>query len=120
MDLVDLLKLSGGGLYGPSKILFTIKEEEKEEMESVCSNSAEKGPEWKCDGGRRSLEDCFQIEQGTPEIKPAVVCSTADHCCVNIETTPFATPCASPSYFTPLASPGRGLPINSPPPAPDV
>ncbi|CAH9135025.1 unnamed protein product [Cuscuta epithymum] len=114
MDLVDLLKLSGG-LHGPSKILFTIKEEEKEDLESVCSNSAEKGLPKRIiknggeDGGR-SLEQCFDME-------PQVVRANDDDSRVDVETTPFCTPCTSPSYFTPSASPARLHSNIMPPPA---
>nr|GMD39642.1 Zinc finger protein [Ipomoea batatas] len=105
MELVDLLKLQGG-LYGPSKILFTIKEEEKEDLESVCS-SVEKGPRKKTNSKRRSLEDFFEIDGDSPEISPEVVSTAADECHLDIETTPFSTPCTSPTYFTPTASPAR-------------
>ncbi|XP_019186412.1 PREDICTED: uncharacterized protein LOC109181113 [Ipomoea nil] len=105
MELVDLLKLQGG-LYGPSKILFTIKEEEKEDLESVCS-SVEKGPRRKTNSKRRSLEDFFEIDGDSPVISPEVVATVADDCHLDIETTPFSTPCTSPTYFTPSASPAR-------------
>lgn len=105
MELVDLLKLQSG-LYGPSKILFTIKEEEKEDLESVCS-SVEKGPKKKTNSKRRSLEDFFEIDRDSPEISPEVVVTAADDCHLEIESTPFSTPCTSPTYFTPSASPAR-------------
>ncbi|KAL2323021.1 hypothetical protein Fmac_027400 [Flemingia macrophylla] len=68
---------------GPSRVLFTIKEEtEREEVESD-----------NCNGNRN---DCsFELEK--------VAVDAVD---LN-ETTPFSTPCGSPPYFTPQASPIR-------------
>ncbi|KAK4371782.1 hypothetical protein RND71_007166 [Anisodus tanguticus] len=63
MELIDLLKLHD--MYGPSRFLFTIKEEEKEDLESeksLCS-SAEKTKSM-------SLQECMKIEEESPENSP--------------------------------------------------
>ncbi|KAI3471752.1 hypothetical protein Pfo_028405 [Paulownia fortunei] len=99
---IDLLKLQG--MFGPPRFLFTIKEEEREDMESPADKSlhpADKAAK-KIDDNKRnnrmSLEECFKA---------------AEDSVVELETdgtggynaTPFSTPCASPMYFTPSASP---------------
>ncbi|KAF5747764.1 hypothetical protein HS088_TW05G00491 [Tripterygium wilfordii] len=75
-------------IYGPSRILFTIKEEEREEDEA--------------DHNRWSEEN---------EVREARV-RLDDHVVVVVPTdvddsTPFSTPCASPPYYTPSPSPPR-------------
>uniref|UniRef100_A0A5B7C3H3 Uncharacterized protein n=1 Tax=Davidia involucrata TaxID=16924 RepID=A0A5B7C3H3_DAVIN len=95
-ELIDVLKLQG--MYGPSRVLFTIKEEEREELESEKSlSSAEKGPK---NTKRVSLEECF----AEVAVEPPEVAVTIDEDC---HATPFSTPCASPLYYTPSASPSH-------------
>ncbi|KAJ8565245.1 hypothetical protein K7X08_007821 [Anisodus acutangulus] len=63
MELIDLLKLHD--MYGPSRFLFTIKEEEKEDLESeksLCS-SAEKTKSM-------SLQECMKIDEESPGNSP--------------------------------------------------
>lgn len=74
--------------YGPSRALFTIKEEEREETETKADND-----------GNSIKTACTESEGFS---KGEVV--------VNIEAsfdevTPFSTPCASPPYYTPSPSP---------------
>lgn len=105
MEVIDVFKLQN--MYGPSRILFTIAEEDKEvDLESDKSNSvsssADKGTE------RRSkrislLDDRFNLKLDDRETPPEVKMDVADE----IEITPFSTPCGSPLYFTPTASPTR-------------
>ncbi|XP_021289655.1 uncharacterized protein LOC110420602 [Herrania umbratica] len=87
--------------YGPVRILYTIKEEEREGADSV-ENSADQ-TEVKSDN-RVCLRDRFS---GPVEV--------ADDVAVVVdveEATPFSTPCASPPYFTPSPSPGRDVEIS--------
>lgn len=92
---IDLLKIQG--VLGPPRFLFTIKEEEREGMESPAKTTpcpAENEMKKSVDDGNRgtaSLEECLR--------------STAVEVEVDDDTTPFSTPCASPVYFTPSASP---------------
>ncbi|XP_028784950.1 uncharacterized protein LOC114740870 [Neltuma alba] len=81
-------------LHGPSRVLFTIKEEDREGLDSENFSSAESVLKTKrvfyaaaaeSGGGDESVEEVEVI----------------------IETTPFSTPCASPPYFTPSSSPVR-------------
>ena len=92
---VDVLKWQG--LYGPSRVLFTIKEEETEETEPHTGDKL------------LSLEtknvslggECFRrVPDESPELTAAVGVD---------EATPFSTPCASPPYFTPSPSPTRDV-----------
>ncbi|XP_059646592.1 uncharacterized protein LOC132293231 [Cornus florida] len=96
-EIVDILKLQG--LYGPSRVLFTIKEEEREDVESEKSlSSTEKGH-----NKTKSIlfEECLRSAGGE---SPEVAVRIDD---VGEEMTPFSTPCASPLYYTPAASPSR-------------
>ncbi|XP_010262971.1 PREDICTED: uncharacterized protein LOC104601369 [Nelumbo nucifera] len=91
-ELVDPLKWHG--LYGPSRVLFTIKEE-REDAESQKS-SAERKPK-----KRQSLEECFEVTN-SEELEEIVKVE------VEVERgTPFTTPCGSPPYYTPCPSPPR-------------
>lgn len=82
-------------LHGPSRVLFTIKEEDREGLDSENFSSAESMVKTRrvccaaatagSGGGDGSVEEVEVI----------------------IETTPFSTPCASPPYFTPSSSPVR-------------
>ncbi|KAL3646949.1 hypothetical protein CASFOL_009493 [Castilleja foliolosa] len=97
---IDLLKIQG--MFGPPRFLFTIKEEEKEGLDSpaeksLCVGSRENGEskigdEKVC---RVSLEEHFKVAEMAVGIDDGSV----------VDATPFSTPCVSPSYFTPLASP---------------
>ncbi|XVF55838.1 hypothetical protein PTKIN_Ptkin06aG0068800 [Pterospermum kingtungense] len=83
-------------MYGPSRVLYTIKEEEREGADSA-GDSADQS-EAKTEK-RDSLRDCF-----SGPIK------MAEDVAVDVEeATPFSTPCASPPYFTPSPSPGRDV-----------
>ncbi|KAA8518470.1 hypothetical protein F0562_015976 [Nyssa sinensis] len=95
-EVIDVFKLQG--MYGPSRVLFTIKEEEREELESEKSlSSAEKVP---MKTKRVSLEECFtEVAGDLLEVEVTID--------VDGKTTPFSTPCASPLYYTPTASPSR-------------
>ncbi|XVE75876.1 hypothetical protein DITRI_Ditri12bG0126900 [Diplodiscus trichospermus] len=84
-------------LYGQSRLLYTIKEEEREGADGI-ENSADQS-EGKSEK-RVCLRECFS--GGVVEI--------ADDMAIVVdvqEGTPFSTPCASPPYFTPSPSPGR-------------
>ncbi|XWS59403.1 hypothetical protein CRYUN_Cryun08bG0118800 [Craigia yunnanensis] len=83
-------------MYGPSRALYTIKEEEREGADSV-ENSA--------DQSKAKIEQriCLRDCSGPVEMADDVVVDVE-------EATPFSTPCASP-YFTPLSSPGRDVAI---------
>ncbi|XP_027367649.1 uncharacterized protein LOC113873638 [Abrus precatorius] len=78
-------------LNGPSRLLFTIKEEEREELESENDTSAE------C-----SAVAVTKLSERVVVDEVAVVVEGLLN-----ETTPFSTPCASPPYYTPYASPSR-------------
>lgn len=86
---IDLLKISG-----PPRFLFTIKEEEKEDMESPLEIEVKKKKKRGDRSGikRVSLEECME---------DAMVAIAID------DATPFSTPCDSPLYFTPADSPVR-------------
>jgi len=76
-------------LNGPSRVLFTIKEEEREEVES--------------DNGNGSSVECNNkrwVSERVDEVAVAVEVLLD-------ETTPFSTPCGSPPYYTPNVSPSR-------------
>ncbi|KAK7345247.1 hypothetical protein VNO77_15841 [Canavalia gladiata] len=78
-------------LNGPSRVLFTIKEEEREELESENGSSAE------CSAvAVKMLTERVAVEEVVLAIEGLLN-----------ETTPFSTPCASPPYYTPHASPSR-------------
>ncbi|PIN03299.1 hypothetical protein CDL12_24176 [Handroanthus impetiginosus] len=100
---IDLLKLQG--MFGPPRFLFTIKEEEKEDLESPADkslHSAGKAAKEIPEGNRNnrlSLEECFKAAE-EPVVELEIIDGAGGH-----ETTPFSTPCASPVYFTPSASP---------------
>ncbi|GMI96704.1 hypothetical protein like AT3G52480 [Hibiscus trionum] len=92
-------------LYGQSRVLYTIKEEDREGNDSV-ENSADQS-EARSEK-RACLNDCLS---GGVESSGDVAVA------VDLET-PFSTPCASPPYFTPSPSPDRdrdpGLLVFSP------
>ncbi|KAK6126445.1 hypothetical protein DH2020_039833 [Rehmannia glutinosa] len=100
---IDLLKIQG--MFGPPRFLFTIKEEEREDLESSGEKSLcpalGKEVTKKIDDGdeiRVSLEEYLKAAA-----EESVVAETKD---LRVDdATPFSTPCASPMYFTPSASP---------------
>lgn len=80
----DELMLKLQNMAGPTRFLFTIKEETKEDMaesEDGKSRNSRKGSR------SRSLSDLFHI--------------------IEMEKTPYLTPMASPPYFTPPLTPVR-------------
>lgn len=82
-------------LYGQSRILFTIKEEEREGVDSENCSSSE--------NGTRTKRVCTEEVVGVLARSVPVVAVKID---VD-DATPFSTPCASPPYYTPLSSPTR-------------
>ncbi|EYU38694.1 hypothetical protein MIMGU_mgv1a026004mg [Erythranthe guttata] len=111
MEVIDIDLMKIQGMFGPPRFLFTIKEEEREDLDSPASKStfpvvAEKeANKHVINDGNRSrvcLEECFNAveEPPPPPVGESVVVEIDD-------TTPFSTPCASPLYFTPSASPAR-------------
>lgn len=114
-EVIDVFKLQN--MYGPSRVLFTIKEEEREndvesdKDKSLCS-SAEKGTAKKHNTSKRvNIEDCFKAadDESTPQMEVEVEVAVGDDHIGGNEITPFSTPCESPLYFTPSASPTREL-----------
>ena len=88
-------------LYGQPRVLYTIKEEEREEADSV-ENSADQS-EAKSEK-RVCLRDCFSGEVIETDDDVAILVDVE-------EATPYSTPCLSPLYFTPSPSPGRDVGI---------
>lgn len=93
-----MLKLQG--MYGPSRVLFTIKEEEMEVTEnddSSIENELVKSKKRK----KSSSDFCFEGAVANDVVVEVEVE-------VDDVTTPFWTPCASPQYYyTPSPSPPR-------------
>ncbi|KAL2554197.1 hypothetical protein Fot_07819 [Forsythia ovata] len=94
---IDVMKLQE--MYGPPRFLFTIKEEEREELEAV----AEKSDNNNNNKEKVSLQENFIAAEESPEVGVAVAVDIDDH--GGCDATPFSSPCASPMYFTPLSSP---------------
>ncbi|XP_059281467.1 uncharacterized protein LOC132035198 [Lycium ferocissimum] len=116
MELIDFLKLHD--MYGPSRFLFTINEEEREDLESEKSDEKMKS---------MSLKECVKIDEESPENSPENLPElpevmpelpkkelvgeelpeevAIDYDSMENKTTPFSTPCDSPFYLTPVASP---------------
>ncbi|XP_042499914.1 uncharacterized protein LOC122078118 [Macadamia integrifolia] len=96
-------------LYGQSRLLFTIKEEDREDLESEKSSSAERNPNPINPKRKRvSLGDCFEITKEDPPVESLVtekVSVVLDVENLQTESTPFMTPCASPSSGSPSPSP---------------
>ncbi|CAA0843000.1 Unknown protein [Striga hermonthica] len=104
----DLVKIHG--VFGPPRFLFTIVEEEREDLEPPAGKHGRR--EIRGAAARRvSLEDHFRAAALDEEDKETV--AVALDMVVDIDdarlddATPFSTPCASPVYFTPPASPGQ-------------
>ncbi|KAI4300569.1 hypothetical protein L6164_033934 [Bauhinia variegata] len=94
-------------LYGPSRVLFTIKEEEEREVfESEYSASAPADIEFESVVKANkvyfseSVSVVGRVEPSLSEEEVAVTMELTD-------TTPFSTPCGSPPYYTPSSSPLR-------------
>ncbi|KAK0584874.1 hypothetical protein LWI29_020062 [Acer saccharum] len=89
------------GMYGPSRFLFTIKEEEREGTETETENEATR-IKTVCvdDKAEDDSESCLSEAVGVNNVIVRVVVDQE-------ETTPFSTPCASPPYYTPSPSPTR-------------
>ncbi|KAH7554158.1 hypothetical protein ACOSP7_028818 [Xanthoceras sorbifolium] len=79
------------GMYGPSRFLFTIKEEEREGTETETENDQATGTKTV----RAEAESLSEVEMG-------VIIQAVEE-----EATPFSTPCGSPPYYTPSPSPTR-------------
>ncbi|KAJ6968360.1 hypothetical protein D5086_029209 [Populus alba] len=91
----EMLKLQG--MYGPSRVLFTIKEEEMEVTEN--DDSSIENELVKSKKRKKSSDFCFE---------GAVANDVVVEVEVDDVTTPFWTPCASPQYYyTPSPSPPR-------------
>ncbi|CAJ2672802.1 hypothetical protein L195_g039176 [Trifolium pratense] len=91
--------------YGPSRVLFTIKEEEREGVESEngseCSSvvTVKKALAVR---NTRMNENVVVVVDGDDEEVVATVEELMS------ETTPYSTPCATSPYYTPQSSPTRG------------
>ncbi|TYI32889.1 hypothetical protein ES332_A04G093700v1 [Gossypium tomentosum] len=86
-------------VYGQSRVLYTIKEGEREGADSVETSSGQsetKSEKRVCLSGRVEMPNDV-----------AVVVDVGEE-----EATPFSTPISSPSYFTPSPSPGRDVAIS--------
>ncbi|KAE9619561.1 hypothetical protein Lal_00039794 [Lupinus albus] len=79
-------------MYALSRVLFTIKEEEREGLESENGGSSSD-----CGTVVVKIEKMVAVDEVAVEIEELL----------NDATTPFWTPCASPSYYTPYSSPCR-------------
>ncbi|KAI9122367.1 hypothetical protein K1719_007056 [Acacia pycnantha] len=82
-------------VHGPSRILFTIKEEDREGLDSDNFSSTETVVKTKrvCYAATAAAAESGGGDESVEEVE------------VMIDTTPFSTPCASPPYFTPSSSP---------------
>lgn len=96
-ELDDIIKWQA--LFGSSRLLFTIEEEEREGLDSETTYSSFAEKEVKTTTNVY-LEECY----GVPDVAVTVVSIEVDE---EYSTTPFETPCASPPYYTPSPSPTR-------------
>ncbi|XP_004497703.1 uncharacterized protein [Cicer arietinum] len=87
-------------LYGPSRVLFTIKEEEIEGVESENGSSTE------CSAVTVNKTVAVNTTRLSESVVLDEVVVTVDE--LLNETTPFSTPCATSPYYTPQSSPMRG------------
>ncbi|KAK3226978.1 hypothetical protein Dsin_006840 [Dipteronia sinensis] len=94
------------GMYGPSRFLFTIKEEEREEgTETETENEATRTKTVRVDDEAEvDSESCLSEVVGVTVTNVIMIRVVDDE---EEETTPFSTPCASPPYYTPSPSPIR-------------
>jgi hypothetical protein len=101
-DIDDVLKWRGLYMYGPSRFLFTIAEEEREGVDSDqnCSSSEK--------GKTKSKSVITEERVGVVGVSSSLPVAVAVMIDVD-EATPFSTPCASPPYYTPLPSPTREI-----------
>ncbi|KAL2533470.1 hypothetical protein Adt_06821 [Abeliophyllum distichum] len=99
MEEIDIDVMTLQEMYGPPRFLFTIKEEEREELEAV----AEKIDNNNNNKENVSLQECFIVAEESSDVVVAVAVDIDDH--DGCDTLPFSTPCASPMYFTPSSSP---------------
>ncbi|CAA2966399.1 Hypothetical predicted protein [Olea europaea subsp. europaea] len=107
-EVIDVWKLQR--MCGPPRFLFTIKEEEKEDLESVAEKSLCSSAEKESNKSnsisireRVTLKECLEVVEEPPKAA-MVVHDHGDGGGVRDEAE-FPTPCDSPMYFTPLASP---------------
>ena len=106
-----MMKIHPQGLYGPSRLLFTIKEEEEADHDHHERSHSSDGPE-RLDDGRDESDDQDRTAK-TVTISNTVVSASGtdfnDDVAVAVldDATPFSTPCGSPPYYTPSPSPSR-------------
>lgn len=93
-DVDDLLKWQE--LFGPSRVLFTIREEE-EEREGLESSETE----------AKTKRVCLEDNELAVIVKVEEEEEDDDDDDGGGGTTPFSTPCDSPPYYTPSPSPAR-------------
>ncbi|XP_021765806.1 uncharacterized protein LOC110730316 [Chenopodium quinoa] len=97
----ELFKLDG--IYGaPSRVLFTIKEEEREEVETELASVL--GDHGKFGVSLSQHFGNFQLPVGGDA--PEVIIMVGEDDDFDVEPD-FLTPCTSPPYFTPSPSPTR-------------
>ncbi|KAL0333536.1 UNVERIFIED_CONTAM: hypothetical protein Sangu_1509800 [Sesamum angustifolium] len=108
MEVVDIDLLKIQGMFGPPRFLFTITEEEREDVESPAEKSLRPAAEKDVNKetgdynrSRVSLEECFKAAEETSVVAVEIDDGGVD------DATPYSTPCDSPVYFTPSASPVR-------------
>ncbi|KAK6944105.1 hypothetical protein RJ641_025207 [Dillenia turbinata] len=100
---VDVLKWHR--MYGPSRVLPTIKEEEEEDLEtcekSSCTEKIKNGTD-----KTMSSEECIRVTNcDNVEVTSAAFPE-------EVEKTPFSTPCASPAYFPSRPPPPREVAVD--------
>lgn len=81
-------------VYGPSRVLFTIREEEREGTETTSEAENEIV---------KSNSKTVSFDQAESVDDQVVVLVSVEEAVD--EATPFSTPCASPPYYTPSPSP---------------
>ncbi|XP_051150516.1 uncharacterized protein LOC127264948 [Andrographis paniculata] len=96
---VDVFQIQG--MFGPPRFLFTIKEEEKEDLESPADTSLHSADRLSRKIGDVSRNCTESGSLGAGEDEAVQQLRIID----DQDTTPFSTPCASPSFFTPATSP---------------
>lgn len=106
-----MMKIQPQGLYGPSRLLFTIKEEEEADHNHHERSHSSDGPE-RLDDGRDESDDHDRTAKAVTISNTVVSASGTDFnddvaVAVLDDATPFSTPCGSPPYYTPPPSPSR-------------